>query len=266
MFKNSYPLFEEKHLLTKEMLENLRDYPRMVTDHLFSDFADGIVSGCKITWDQGELMIGSGMVWRKGKLYFLKEAFRVACGAMDSVRYLKIRFTECSQETGSITERGGIVLEDRRVDSESEMELCRFRLQEGAKLRCEYENFEDYSTEFDTVDQIDTPYAAKGKSAMKPELLVQYAREMIKKGSFNPLDLVFAMEILAQDGRISMEGILAYLDGRMKGGAVDKAYGGESGGRRGVYCKLLKILKELDTDAVTRGGMPEEKNRKILLL
>lgn len=266
MFKNSYPLFEEKHLLTKEMLENLRDYPRMVTDHLFSDFADGIVSGCKITWDQGELMVGSGMVWRKGKLYFMKEAFRVACGAMDSVRYLKIRFTDCSQETGGMTERGEIVLEDRRVDSEREMELCRFRLQEGAKLRYKYENFEDYSTKFDTVDQIDTPYAAKGKSTMKPELLVQYAREMIKKGSFNPLDAAFSMEILAQDGRISMEGILAYIEGRIEGRDGDQAYGSESGGGRGVYWNLLKILKEPDTAAVTPGGMPDGKNRKILLL
>ncbi len=35
MFKNTYPLFERKKVLKKEMLENLRDYPRDVFHILY---------------------------------------------------------------------------------------------------------------------------------------------------------------------------------------------------------------------------------------
>ncbi len=35
MFKNVYPLFERKRLLKKEMLENIRDFPRDIVDIFF---------------------------------------------------------------------------------------------------------------------------------------------------------------------------------------------------------------------------------------
>ena len=48
MFKNIYPLFERKRLLKKEMLENLRDYPRNIFQILYQSYSDGILSGCNI--------------------------------------------------------------------------------------------------------------------------------------------------------------------------------------------------------------------------
>ena len=48
MFKNVYPLFERKRLLKKEMLENIRDFPRDIVDIFFFFFSDGILAGCDI--------------------------------------------------------------------------------------------------------------------------------------------------------------------------------------------------------------------------
>ncbi len=48
MFRNIYPLFERKHLLKKEMLDNLRDYPREIFNMLYQDYSDGILSGCRL--------------------------------------------------------------------------------------------------------------------------------------------------------------------------------------------------------------------------
>lgn len=270
MFKNIYPLFEEKRLLTKEMLENLRDYPRSITDQIFSDFANGILSGCNIMWDQEVLTVGPGMVCWKGMLYVMEEAASVACGPRDSVRYLKIQFMENSQEPGKVIGRGKIVLEEKEVDLESEMELGRFRLQKGARLRCKHENFEDYSTRFDTVDQIDTPYGAKEKSTMKPEMLMQYAKELLKTGTSNPLDLIFAMNLLNQNGQVSMEGILAYIEGWIGGEDGEKVYKANTDKKisrqRTVYESLLKILKEQRLGTVAQEGEAGRRNRKILLL
>ena len=48
MFKNIYPLFERKRLLKKEMLENIRDFPRDIFDIFFRNYSDGILTGCDI--------------------------------------------------------------------------------------------------------------------------------------------------------------------------------------------------------------------------
>lgn len=46
MFYYEYPKFEKKHLLTTEMLEQLRDHPRYYSELLFYGYGNGIVNGC----------------------------------------------------------------------------------------------------------------------------------------------------------------------------------------------------------------------------
>ena len=49
MFQNIYPVFEPKRLLKKEMLENLRDFPRSLFGLQYQNYSDGILYGCDIT-------------------------------------------------------------------------------------------------------------------------------------------------------------------------------------------------------------------------
>ena len=97
------------------VLENLRDYPRKITDWIFSDFADGILSGCNLMWDKEVLTIEPAMVCWKGMLYVMEKAASVACGPEDSVWYLKIQFMENGQELGKVIGRCKIVLEERKM-------------------------------------------------------------------------------------------------------------------------------------------------------
>ena len=48
MFRNVYPIFEAKKVLKKEMLENLRDYPRTLFDIQYQEYSDGILYGCRL--------------------------------------------------------------------------------------------------------------------------------------------------------------------------------------------------------------------------
>ena len=40
MFRNIYPIFESKKVLKKEMLENLRDYPRTLFDIQYRGYSE----------------------------------------------------------------------------------------------------------------------------------------------------------------------------------------------------------------------------------
>ncbi len=259
MFQYIYPRFQKKRLLRAEMLEQLRDYPRTIVNLILKETADGIVSGCGLTWENEELTVGPGMVSRHGQLYLMNDAQTVPCIAEDRIKYLKIRFGKEQEETGFVAGTGEIILENQKADPSCEMELCRFRLQNGARLRCRYENFEDYSTEYDTVNLIHAPYAAEGKSTMAPGLLKQYAGELLAAGASDVMDVTFAMNILAQDGRVSLDYILLYLERRLnrKPDGRDK---------KEVYLALLELLKGQGTGNWDGKGKTRQNNREIMLV
>ena len=76
MFKNIYPLFESKCLLKKEMLENLRDYPRSIIQILCQDYSDGIITGCELSVVNHEIIISPGILCFKGVLYILEKLWK----------------------------------------------------------------------------------------------------------------------------------------------------------------------------------------------
>lgn len=258
MFQYIYPQFQSKRLLRAEMLEQLRDYPRTIVELAFNDFSDGVVSGCEIRWENEELIVERGMILYKKKLYFLSEPYTLSCKAQDRMRFLKVRFTEEYQETTKIFGVGEIVLENKEADLSCELELCRFYLQEGAKLRTRYENFEDYSTRYDTVNLINTPYAAKVECTLSPALLIQYATELVDTVTSNNIDISFAMNILAQGGVVPIRYIRLYLKMRCK-----KEFSNMN--QYKIYQELLSVLKELrqENHEIERQN---KRSREILLV
>lgn len=258
MFRYIYPQFQSKRLLRAEMLEQLRDYPRAIVDLALNDFSDGVVSGCELRWKNDELTVERGMIFYKKKLYLLDEPYSMPCIAQNKKVFLKVRFTEEYQETTKTFGISKIVLENKEVDLSCELELCRFHLQEGAKLRTRYENFEDYSTVYDTVNLIHTPYAAKGKSTLSPNLLMQYAEEVIGTAATNNIDISFAMDLLAQGGVVPIRYIQLYLKMRR-----EKEF--DNASQYKIYQELLAILKGLrQGNRETEGH--HKKSREILLV
>ena len=66
MFQNIYPVFEPKRLLKKEMLENLRDFPRSLFGFQYQNYSDGILYGCDITGTETGLILLPGILCYKG--------------------------------------------------------------------------------------------------------------------------------------------------------------------------------------------------------
>ncbi len=215
MFHYEEPVFRKKRLLRVEMLEQLRDYPKNFLKQYFQEYSNGIVCGCQVTWDRGFLEISPGIVYHGGKLYFMENPYKLECTAEDKTRYLKVHFVDEICEEGKTEGNGRIVLNDQKADPVCETELCRFRLQEGARLRDTYKDFEDYATEYDTINRIYVPFASKGQPAMWPQLLMRFAREMMESGSQNVYDVSFVMNILSNQGAVSADCVGVYLQVRL---------------------------------------------------
>ena len=162
MFRNVTPIFKRKYVLKKEMLENLRDYPRMLFHIQYQDYSDGILYGCRLEATNTKLTVLPGIILFKGFPYFMEEPFELACEAQGELTYLKVCFTDREAATEHEEYRGQIYLDRQAPDDEKELEIGRFKLQEGARLRTEYVDFKDYITEFDTDNRIYVPYAAPG--------------------------------------------------------------------------------------------------------
>ena len=217
MFYYGYPKFEKKHLLKTEMLEQLRDYPRCYTRLLFQGYGNGIVNGCELSWDENRLTVNSGMIYWNGELYFMEKPYPLECFPEDRLRYVIVRFEEERQEDGIIYGKTEICISRTLPQDSCEMELGRFRLQEGAKLRYTYQNLQDYDTEYDTINRIYTPYAGMGGSTISSEILVRFAEEMMETELSDPFDITLVMNILANDGRVSRNVIIQYLKIKYEG-------------------------------------------------
>ncbi|MED0679995.1 DNA and RNA helicase [Aneurinibacillus thermoaerophilus] len=214
MFLDLYPNFKKGRILKKEMLESLRDYPRNFIDIRFRDYSDGIVAGADVLIGRDHLTITSGIVKHKGRIYMLENEYRLPYEAVGTETVLKIRFKEEVVYGDFTSYHTEIVLDDDVQVQHDELELGRFKLKEGARLRSEYKNFDDFATEYNTFNIIHVEYAAFRKSTFSPVILRYFAMEMLKSGSTHPYDVGFSMQCMNQ-GSVDRELILYYLANRL---------------------------------------------------
>jgi len=135
-----------------------------------------------------------------------------------------------------------------------EMELGRFRLQEGARLRYIYQNLQDY----DTINRMHAPYACMGGSTVSPEILVRFAEEMMEMEVSEPFDIAVVMNILANDGRVSRNAITGYFKIKNKRHPVPD-------NNQRVYQELLRLIavKKKYNSASREHG---QKGKQIMLV
>lgn len=257
MFHYQYPLFEKKNLLRTEMLEQLRDNPRTFLSLYFGGYGDGVLSGCEVTWKEDRLTISPGIISRGGKFYFLDDIFELDCKSRNELCFLKIQFLTEEKDTVQVSGNTRIFLDDKQPDLICEMELGRFHFQEGARLRDTYESFEDFSTEYDTINRIFVPYAVRGGSSLHAEIIKQFALEMMREKMENPYDINFSMMALAADGELAPLCVREYIRIRL---GNDKPYP-ENGA---LYQGLLEIRRNGQTNG--KRYADQGRNRKILLV
>lgn len=196
------------------MLENLRDYPRTFIDLLFEGYSDGVIVGAQIQVEGDFLIITSGIIKHNGKMYILEKGYQVPYYATGKDCMIKILFKEESIDDDFRSCATEIALDQNMEIKHNEQELGRFKLKVGARLRLDYRDLRDFSTEYNTVNTIHVAYAGFAKSTISPALLRYFAIEMFKNNSSNPLDLIFSMQCMSQ-GTVDKDIILHYIANRL---------------------------------------------------
>lgn len=250
MFQNTYPVFEAKRLLKKDMLENLRDFPRNLFHLQYQNYSDGILCGCAIEGREAGLTIQPGILCYKGVPYFLDKPYYVSCKAEGRQTYIKVHFWDKAVGNSGEEYATQILVDEEQPDAEQELELGRFKLQQGARLRSEYVDFFDYETEFDTVNRIYTLYAAPEHPSIWPQICRCFARELLRRRSTDPWDSAFCLSCLQLREAMTYETVQAYLNTRL---GQDREYTNAQ-----IYGALKRILRE----TTGRGAEPERSGRR----
>ena len=168
MFLDKFPKFTPGRVLKNDMLNELRDYPRDYINILYSHYSDGLLAGCTLQVNSETINIAPGLVRHQGKLYTLSQTASVPYTATGQDMLVKVNFAKEKENGDYILSSGDILITPSLKIAENELELCRFKLKLGARLRDEYQDFTDYSTEYDTINIINVPFAAPYESTLSP--------------------------------------------------------------------------------------------------
>lgn len=208
----------------------------MITDLYYEAYSDGIISGAHIEVEENTLVITKGIVKHQGRVYMLPSDYSIPYQATGQETLIKIRFQEENQQDDFTSYATEIMLDKGVQVAENELELGRFKLKSGARLRSVYEDFLDFATEYNTVNYIHCPYAGFQTSTFHPFPLRQFAKELLNSESSNAYDIAFAMQCLNQD-RMQREVILHYLANRL--GSGYREYTNEQ-----IHQQLSRVVRE----------------------
>jgi hypothetical protein len=123
------------------------------------EYSDGIIVPCSIEVTENTLIIGNGLIKHAGMLYIMTESVTVQYYPTEEWRVLKLKFLPQSESKDFILFDSEIFLDENIKIGVDEMEICRFKLKLGSRLRQDYVDFHDLDTEFDTLNIVNIPFA-----------------------------------------------------------------------------------------------------------
>lgn len=256
MFANIIPKFGKGRILKKEMLENMRDYPRNFANIYYKDYSNGIIMGADISVCESTIIINKGIVKHDGIIYMLDSEIEVPYYQTNKEVLIKIRFEDESSDDDFKTFNSKILIDDNTEVAKNELELGRFKLREGSALRFEYKDFYDFSTEYNTVNLINVEYAGIKKSTLNPMILNYFAHIVMKSNPENMLDIVFAFECL-NGGVVEREAILYYISNRLEMEYKDYS-------NLQIYKYLALIVREIESGKKRKVEAPNKPMRIIV--
>lgn len=230
------PSFDKGVLLKAVKMNELINHAFELPNLLYAGYTDGIISGLDVTVDDENIVISKGLFCYNSEIYTLNKQIHIPYYPINQWQYLAITHLDSHVKLDGIDTHFEIGLRDT-IPKSQEIELCRFKLQEGARLRYIYDDFEDMKTEFDTVNLLYAPYASKDIVGLHPKILRNYAREMLDLKPENILDTFFCMQVLGLNTVMNTEEVVRYLEIR----AEEKI---EQISNFKLYRQLLQILNE----------------------
>jgi len=257
MFIDNYPKFTAGRVLKHEMLNLLRDYPRGYIDILYSDYVDGVIAGCSISVNPDALSIAPGIVRYQGKLLTLVQSENISYTATGQETIVKIRFSKEKDSLDYTTISGEIVSDLSPKIADNEMELCRYKLKAGARLRDDYQNFGDMATDYDTLNIICMPYATHYETTLSPIITRKFAEEALQNKMIHPFDYMFIGQCV-QGEPVARTLITAYTSARLNIKSKDST-------NLDLHRQLTKILNDIRQGKDIASHLGRSGGRRILV-
>lgn len=256
-----YPAFERGRIMKKELLWALRDYSYSALQLQYQDYPYGIINGCRVKVRDEQLIVGKGIIKCQDFIFLLTEEEQVAYAPTEVFVSLKFRVKsveEMPDYTRYVTE---FVLDKNLERAQNELEICRFKLKEGARLRTEYKDFYDIQTEFDTVNLADADWTGREGKTLSKEITDCFARKVLECENAESQDIQFAYFLLQSKGAVSGRILNDYIARKTNAKKMDKKLRG-----RESFWKLEEILNGIRKGTGTLGtGRKMTDNRMIIL-
>ena len=276
MIENKYPIFGHGQVISKQALDLLRDNPVELTELLYLDRKDGIISGFNLFTDaeSKQVTVTKGIVKCGGKIFWLNKDYKFDMPEIENRYILKlnlfsdfqkrkfyIRSADFSLEVLNNGENIEIKNEDdvetgfdlynqleinyENVENTGrkkigEIEITRFITRVGAELRNDYNSFKDLRRDFNLLELINTKYSSRNESGtLHPKILELFGKEASKKTNLDIYDINFYVNCL--NGSVERDVIVAYINLKLQ--MENESYTNEE-----LYQYLIKILDNLGKD------------------
>lgn len=255
-----YPAFERGRIMKKELLWALRDYSYSALQLQYQDYSDGIIRGCRLRTKDNCLIAGKGIIKCQDFIFLITEEERIEYAPTEEFVSLKFRVKlreELPDYVRYITE---FALDKNPERTRNELEICRFKLKQGACLRTEYKDFYDIQTEFDTVNLADATWAGIGGNTLSKEVTDYFAKEVLKCRAADGQDLQFAYLLLQGREAVNRGTIEDYIYRKTEGRRS------EIQSTKDMFQKLEDILEGIRNGERTYGMAREEENGRMIIM
>lgn len=255
-----YPTFERGRIMKKESLWALRDYSYTALALQYQEYADGIISGCKLCVEGNELCIGAGMIKCQGFIYLIPDR-KMRVQPTNDMQYLKFMASEKVNLPDYVKYEAEIRLEALPEQSSREIEMCRFKLREGSWLRAEYKDFEDIMTEFDTINLANARWASRSGAALSREITDYYARSVLECDAAGEADVRFAYLALQDKEAVNREVLVDYLRRKRKIGNEEAEWTNDR-----MFIALEESLRQIRSGNHVKAARKAEKTNRMIIL
>ena len=276
MIENKYPIFGHGQVIGKQALDLLRDNPVELTELLYLDRKDGIISGFNLVTDaeSKQVTVTKGIVKCGGKIFWMNEDYKFDMPEIENRYILKLNlfsdfqkrkfYVRSADFSLEILNNGENVEIKNKDDVETrfdlynqleinyenventgrnkigEIEITRFITRVGAELRNDYNSFKDLRRDFNLLELINTKYSSRHElGTLHPKILKLFGKEASKKENLDIYDVNFYVNCL--NGSVERDVIIAYINLKLE--MEQKNYSNEE-----LYQYLVKILDNLGKD------------------
>ena len=265
MIENKYPIFGHGQTISKKALDLLRDNPAELTNLMYLDHKDGIITGFDLITDSENkrVIVTKGIVKCGGKIFWMNDNYNFDMPEIENRYILKLKLYSDFEERKFYIRNADFSLEILNNDNINieqketaitnnfenqknnknkigEIEITRFITRTGAELRNDYNNFIDLRRDFNLLELINTKYSSKHElGTLYPKILELFGKDASKKENLDIFDINFYVNCL--NGNVERDVIIVYIN--LKLHLEQENYSNEE-----LYQHLVKILENLGKD------------------